>query len=89
MDEKIIERQRRTNVYGLTALLLPRVYQSYSLFPEVAVHLGISVKAEATNDFFIMNSFFGYVYFITEIFIQLDIFTVYYSYFYCLLLFIK
>lgn len=82
------ERQRRTNVYGPTALLLPRVYQSYSLHSEVAVHLGISVKAEATNDFFHYEFIFGYVYFITEIFIQLTYLLTLYSYFYCLLLFI-
>ena len=71
-----------TIVVGLIVLLLPRIYQSYSLFPEVTVHLGISVEAEATNYFFFMNSLFGYDYFITEIFIQLDIFIIYYIFVY-------
>lgn len=71
-----------TIVVGLIVLLLPRVYSLIPLFPEVAVHLGIAVKAKAINDFSIMNSLFGYVYFITEILIQLDIFIIYYSYFY-------
>lgn len=36
-------------VVGIRVLLLPGVYQSYTLFPEIVVHLAISVKAERSN----------------------------------------
>lgn len=36
-------------VVGIRVLLLPGVYQSYTLFPEIVVHLAISAKAERSN----------------------------------------